>query len=155
MDARNHGESPHSQRHRYVDLAEDVHQFCKEQKIIKAIIIGHSMGGRAMMLFALKYVCISHEIILTQSNCINYLLFIIQPQLVEKAIIVDVSPVTTSPALKNMGEIFTAMRRVSLPNDIELPQARIMADNQIKEVIPDKVTRNFILMNLHRAVNGA
>lgn len=75
--------------------------------------------------------------------------------MIEKAIIVDVSPVTTSPALKSMGEIFAAMRRVSLPNDIELPQARIMADDQIKEFIPDKVTRSFILMNLYRAVNGA
>lgn len=72
----------------------------------------------------------------------------------EKAIIVDVSPVTTSPALKNMGEIFGAMRRVSLPNDIGLPEARIMADEQIKEFIPDKVTRQFILMNLYRAVDG-
>lgn len=73
----------------------------------------------------------------------------------EKAIIVDVSPVTTSPALKGMGEIFAAMRRVSLPNDIDLPKARILADEQIKEFIPDKVTRSFILMNLYRAVNGA
>lgn len=56
VDARNHGESPHSARHRYVDLAEDVHLFCKEHKISKAVIIGHSMGGRAMMVFALKYV---------------------------------------------------------------------------------------------------
>lgn len=65
------------------------------------------------------------------------------------------SPVTTSPALKSMGEIFAAMRRVSLPNDIGLPEARIMADEQIKEFIPDKVTRSFILMNLYKAVNGA
>lgn len=81
--------------------------------------------------------------------------FNFQPHLVEKAIIVDVSPITTSPQLKSMGEIFAAMRRVSLPNDIGLPEARIMADQQIKEFIPDKVTRSFILMNLYRAVNGA
>lgn len=74
-----------------------------------------------------------------------------------------------------MGEIFGAMRRVSLPSDIGLPEARysshlfinsfpafltlfsfyrILADKQMKEFIPDKVTRSFILMNLHRAVNG-
>lgn len=74
--------------------------------------------------------------------------------MVEKAIIVDVSPVTTSPALKNMGEIFGAMRRVRVPNDIGLPEARSVADEQIKEFIPDKVTRNFILMNLYRAADG-
>lgn len=56
LDARNHGESPHSPRHRYIDLAEDIHLFYKEHKIPKASVIGHSMGGRAMMMFALKYV---------------------------------------------------------------------------------------------------
>lgn len=56
IDARNHGESPHSPQHRYIDLAEDVNFFCKEHKIPKVVVIGHSMGGRAMMVFALKYV---------------------------------------------------------------------------------------------------
>lgn len=54
-----------------------------------------------------------------------------------------------------MGEIFSVMRRVNLPEDIGLPEARIMADEQIKIAIPDKVTRSFILMNLYKAVNGA
>lgn len=74
--------------------------------------------------------------------------FQFQPHLVEKAIIVDVSPRTTSPSLKKMGEIFAAMRRVSIPKNTNLPMARNMADEQLKEAIPDTVTRNFILMNL-------
>lgn len=53
-----------------------------------------------------------------------------------------------------MGAVFSAMRRVSLPSDIELPEARILADKQMQKFIPDKVTRSFILMNLYRAVNG-
>ena len=73
----------------------------------------------------------------------------------EKAIIVDVSPVTTSPGLKSMGGIFAAMRRVNIPKDIGLPEARNMADDQLKESIVDKVTRNFILMNLYRTVDGS
>lgn len=72
----------------------------------------------------------------------------------EKAIIVDVSPVTTSPSLKSMGEIFAAMRSVSLPKNIGLSEARAMADEQLKVAIVDKVTRSFILMNLHRANDG-
>lgn len=68
----------------------------------------------------------------------------------EKAIIVDVSPKTTSPGLKQMGEIFAAMRHVSIPKNTNLPEARRMADEQLKEAIPDNVTRNFILMNLGR-----
>lgn len=56
VDARNHGESPHSPNHRYEDLVEDIHEFFKQNGIEKAVVIGHSMGGRAMMAFALKYV---------------------------------------------------------------------------------------------------
>ena len=70
MDARNHGESPHSPHHRYVDLAEDIHLFCKEHKIPKAVLIGHSMGGRAMMVFAMKYVSITRVNI---SRTFNYI----------------------------------------------------------------------------------
>lgn len=77
-----------------------------------------------------------------------------QPQLVEKAIIVDVSPVTTSPALSNMGEIFSAMRRVRFVPGTDLAQARVSADKQLQQSIPEQVTRSFILMNLYRAPNG-
>lgn len=71
----------------------------------------------------------------------------------EKAIIVDVSPRTTSPGLKSMGEIFAAMGRVSIPKGLNLPKARSMANEQLKEAIPDDVTRNFILMNLGRTAD--
>lgn len=56
MDARNHGESPHTSTHSYDELAEDIHDFLGVRGIEKVVIIGHSMGGRAMMTFAFKYV---------------------------------------------------------------------------------------------------
>lgn len=77
-----------------------------------------------------------------------------QPELVEKAVIVDVSPVTSSPALKNMGEIFAAMRRVKIDLGLSAAEGRAMADKQIMDFIPDKVTRDFILLNLYRAHDG-
>lgn len=74
--------------------------------------------------------------------------------MVEKAIIVDVSPITSSPALKNMGEIFAAMRRVKIDSGVNAAEGRAMADKQIMEFIPDKVTRDFILMNLYQDADG-
>lgn len=74
--------------------------------------------------------------------------------MVEKAVIVDVSPVTSSPALKNMGEIFAAMRRVKIDSGLSAAEGRAMADKQIMKYIPDKVTRDFILLNLYRAGDG-
>lgn len=56
LDARNHGDSPHSQEHSYDDLVIDIRRFMYKQNINKVNLLGHSMGGRAAMLFALKYV---------------------------------------------------------------------------------------------------
>lgn len=56
MDARNHGDSPHSPQHTYHHLAEDIKLLMRTLKFDKTVLLGHSMGGRAAMLFALKYV---------------------------------------------------------------------------------------------------
>lgn len=56
VDARNHGDSPHTQTHSYEEMADDVRDFLQSRGIARAAVIGHSMGGRAMMCFALKYV---------------------------------------------------------------------------------------------------
>ncbi|KAH9629128.1 hypothetical protein HF086_008577 [Spodoptera exigua] len=53
VDARNHGDSPHSDAHSYLDLAADVSQLMTKLQIKRASIIGHSMGGRTGMALAL------------------------------------------------------------------------------------------------------
>lgn len=50
-------------------MAEDIREFIEENELAKASLLGHSMGGRAVMYLALKY-----------------------PYLVEKLIVVDISP---------------------------------------------------------------
>lgn len=56
VDARNHGESPHTDSHNYNDLASDIKHLMDRQNIKKACLMGHSMGGKAVMCFALNYV---------------------------------------------------------------------------------------------------
>lgn len=56
VDARNHGDSPHSHTHTYSDLVEDIRFLMGELGFDRASLLGHSMGGRAVMLCALKYV---------------------------------------------------------------------------------------------------
>lgn len=56
VDARNHGDSPHTETHTYDHLAEDIRALVEQLNIKKVSLLGHSMGGRAVMLFALKYV---------------------------------------------------------------------------------------------------
>ncbi|KAJ6649176.1 Protein ABHD11, partial [Pseudolycoriella hygida] len=131
LDARNHGESPHASSHTYTDLAEDVRHFFEQHDIRNAICIGHSMGGRAMMCFALQY-----------------------PELVDRAIIVDVSPVRSSPSLLSMGEIFAAMTKVDIPITFKMSEGRELANQQLMDAIPSKETRDFVLMNLVKGTDG-
>lgn len=45
QDLRNHGESPHSKRHDYVAMAEDVEHFLEARNLgPKTTLIGHSMS---------------------------------------------------------------------------------------------------------------
>jgi len=53
VDARNHGDSPHDDHLSYNHLAEDVRALLTDLKIDQSVLLGHSMGGRAMMLAAL------------------------------------------------------------------------------------------------------
>lgn len=69
IDQRNHGQSPHYDTHSYEAMKEDLATFFAEQNITKAIVMGHSMGGKTAMLFAADY-----------------------PQLVEQLIVVDICP---------------------------------------------------------------
>lgn len=69
LDMRNHGQSPHYKTHTYKDMANDFIEFIKSLNIAKAIFIGHSMGGKAIMEFANIY-----------------------PEFIKKMIIIDISP---------------------------------------------------------------
>ena len=66
VDLRNHGNSPWHSTHSYDDLATDVAMMLDQP----ADIIGHSMGGKAAMVLALRY-----------------------PKLVNKLIVADISPI--------------------------------------------------------------
>lgn len=70
FDAKNHGDSPHSNEFNYQSMAKDVLQLVKHLKLTNFSLMGHSMGGRTVMVFALTH-----------------------PEMIEKLIVVDVSPI--------------------------------------------------------------
>ncbi|XP_066262121.1 sn-1-specific diacylglycerol lipase ABHD11 isoform X2 [Euwallacea similis] len=125
LDLRNHGESIHSDEHTYNHLVEDVKEFLIDNNISKAALMGHSMGGRCAMLFALKY-----------------------PEFLEKLVVVDISPVNLSPNIHEMPIILDTMRRIQMPSNIPLSQSRNIIDEQLSKTITDKGLRAFILTNL-------
>ena len=69
VDLRNHGQSPHSDDFDYPSMVGDLNEFIQDQKISDPVIIGHSMGGKTAMNFALAH-----------------------PDKISKLIVVDISP---------------------------------------------------------------
>ena len=54
-DQRNHGSSFHSQYHNYDVMAEDLEKYLDYHKINNTILVGHSMGGKTAIQFAIKF----------------------------------------------------------------------------------------------------
>src|SRR5674476_1581412 len=54
-DLRNHGQSPHSSNFNYDVMAEDIVELLDDLGMPSAVIMGHSMGGKVAMQFALQY----------------------------------------------------------------------------------------------------
>ena len=55
LDLRNHGESPHSETHSLADLTDDLHVWCARYLSEPPVLLGHSMGGLAVMSHALTF----------------------------------------------------------------------------------------------------
>jgi len=124
VDLRNHGKSPHSDIHNYPVMAEDLLDFLDEHKIGKAHVIGHSMGGKAAMQFA-----ISH------------------PERVLKLMVVDISPRSYE---SGHDLIFKALSEI----DLTKISKREEADAMLTEQIPEPAMRQFLLKNLDRTPEG-
>ncbi|CAH8652139.1 unnamed protein product [Schistosoma intercalatum] len=53
VDLRNHGNSPHSDDMNYFNMAEDIHMVVDDLSLRSVCLVGHSMGGKAVMCAAL------------------------------------------------------------------------------------------------------
>ena len=124
VDLRNHGHSPHSNAFSYELMAEDLYGFFREQHLYDAILLGHSMGGKASVLFA-------------QQN----------PDLLEKLIIVDIG-IKSYPM--HHGPVLDALNAVK-PETIS---SRKEADEIISSKLPDEGVKHFLLKNLYWKEKG-
>jgi pimeloyl-ACP methyl ester carboxylesterase len=131
IDQRNHGNSPHHHEHNYDVLSKDLYEFMQIHKIPKALILGHSMGGKTALQFGLNH-----------------------PEMVEKMIIVDISPLGyekgNSAEVRFHRSIIGALQGI----DEEKIRSREEADHILKQTISSKTIRQFLLKNLKRTVDG-
>jgi len=123
-DQRNHGQSPHSKDFSYDHLCSDLEQFIMEQKLEQVQLIGHSMGGKVSMKFAL-----------------------IHPEIVKKLVVVDIAPKQYTPS--DLVMFF----KVLLDIDLHKVNTRAEVDRMLIPRIPEMKIRQFLLKNLRRNKN--
>lgn len=121
VDQRNHGRSFHSDTFNYEVLANDLKDYCDEHELSDIILLGHSMGGKTAMLFAMRY-----------------------PELLDKLIIADIAPKHYPPHHQTILESLSA-----LSENESARKSRGDADTFLENYISDWGTRQFLLKNLY------
>ncbi len=124
VDQRNHGQSPHDEEHNYPALVEDLKEFITDNKIQQPIVLGHSMGGKTAMNFAVKY-----------------------PALLSKLIVVDIIPKQYPIHHDHILEGLDAI-------DLKQLTSRAEADAILSQFVPEADVRQFLLKNLSRSSTG-
>ena len=117
VDLRNHGDSPWLDTHNYHVMADDLVEVINSLNI-KPNIIGHSMGGKAAMVLALKH-----------------------PNLVRNLIIADIAPVKYE---HDQSQFIEAMQKV----DLSKVEKRSDATLVLSKFVKDKSLQNFFTQSL-------
>lgn len=119
-DLRNHGRSFHDPDVSYPALAGDVRALLDELGLERAVLVGHSMGGKTAMWLALT-----------------------APDRVERLVVVDSAPVGSSSSMAGLLRGLAAVDVTALPG-------RAAADAALAAVAPDSRVRDYLLQNLVR-----
>lgn len=121
-DQRNHGQSPHSDTFNYYSLADDLFEFIEDHQLHNPILIGHSMGGKVAMNFALD-----------------------NPSRVDKLIVIDIS-LREYQARQEHIQILNAMRAVNFDQVFTREDVEEIVSQHLKS----ERIKLFILKNLYR-----
>lgn len=119
LDLRNHGRSPHSEEFNYTLMAEDLREFMDDRGLAKAIVLGHSMGGKTAIAFAATF-----------------------PERVERLIVVDIAPRYYPP---HHQAVLAALHAV----DLESIVSRKEAEAELRAGLQNEATIQFLLKNLY------
>ena len=131
-DQRNHGNSPHSQRLDYPSMRDDLTRFLDSQKLDKAILAGHSMGGKTVMHLAVQ-----------------------QPERVDSMIIIDIAPQAYSISEQSTHNLsHVRILDAMLAVDFSRVEKREDVSAQLEQSIFSARVRSFLLKNVVRTDSG-
>jgi pimeloyl-ACP methyl ester carboxylesterase len=118
LDLRNHGASPHHPLMDYPSMAADLLRFIETHELKAPSLLGHSMGGKVAMWFALNH-----------------------PERVDKLIVADIAPVGYRHCFNHL---IQALKAVPLHEISNRKQAELL----LAPDIPELGYRQFLLQNL-------
>ena len=124
VDMPHHGRSPWSDRFSYAEIADEVATLLDEEDPVT--LVGHSMGGKAAMLLALRH-----------------------PAMVARLCVVDVAPVAYAHGTEFRGYVH-AMQGL----DLDALATRADAEEALTPAVPNPGVRSFLLQNLRRDGDG-
>jgi len=119
IDQRNHGRSFHKEAMSYKLMAEDLKAYCDAKGLNDIVLLGHSMGGKTAMQFAIQY-----------------------PEIVSKLLVADIAP---KEYPQHHQDILKALATL----DFTEIKSRGAAEKVLSEYIKDLGTRQFLLKNLY------
>ncbi|WP_117881883.1 alpha/beta fold hydrolase [Aureibaculum luteum] len=119
IDQRNHGRSFHSDNFNYEVMVEDLSSYIEYHKLSRVNLIGHSMGGKVAMLFAVTY-----------------------PEKMNKLIVADIGPKFYP---RHHDVIFDGLLAI----DFSKQKTRGAVEEVLKKYISDWGTRQFLLKNVY------
>jgi esterase len=125
-DQRNHGQSPHTSIHSFPAMTDDLAEFIEELHIENPVLIGHSMGGKVAMTYALE-----------------------NPGKVKKLVVIDISP-RRYPERITHTQVISQMISI----DLETLTTRGEVEKILNSTIADTRVRMFILKNLYYKIHG-
>jgi pimeloyl-ACP methyl ester carboxylesterase len=124
VDLPNHGRSAWTEHVDYLDMAAQVAAVLEADG--PATVVGHSMGGKVAMVLALT-----------------------RPDLVERLVVADMSPVDYSSEAEATGGVL-GYARILLDLDLTQVHRREDADRLLAAQVPSPTIRSFLLQNLRR-----
>jgi len=131
-DHRNHGASPHSEEHSYALMSQDLLELMDHLSIPKAILLGHSMGGKVAMQFAALH-----------------------PARVAALIVADIAPKNYLDVSHSFFQVQSHVAILTALSSIEIEKvnSRKEAEQLLAQKIPSLILRQFLLKNLRRRSN--
>ena len=120
-DLRNHGQSPHSTVFDFSSLENDITELVEEIGSDRIFLIGHSLGGKTAMFFALHH-----------------------PEIVRKLVIVDIS-LRKSPPDSEHQLLLNAMMDV----DFSEANSRSDVEKQLQQTVKSQKLRQFLMKNVY------